>query len=120
MKTTITLAFLLLTSPVYAVPPTQGAPKAPVVVKLTASGLCHDSSSPYFKRINRYTNYPSLKACLAIEGTREPKNRKKAKTFFQKSCRLGHTYGDLLTSTSYGCAGSVRMLSGINLGIPSR
>ena len=78
MKTTITLAFLLLASPAYAVPPAQGAPKAPVV-KLTSSGLCHDSSSPWFKRIKRYTAMDSLKACLAIEGTREPKNRKKAK-----------------------------------------
>ena len=76
MKTILTLAFLLLAGPVYAVPPAQGAPKAPVV-KLTASGLCHDSSSPWFKRIKRYTNYPSLKACLAIEGTREPKRKKK-------------------------------------------
>jgi len=78
MKTIITLAFLLMAGPVHAVPPAQGAPRAPVV-KLTASGLCHTKSSPYFKRIKRYTNYPSLKACLAIEGTREPKKRKKAK-----------------------------------------
>lgn len=77
MKITITLALLLLACPAHAVPPAQNAPKAPV--KLTASGLCHTKSSPYFKRIKRYTNYPSLKACLAIEGTREPKNRKKAK-----------------------------------------
>ena len=78
MKPTIILAFLLLACPVYAVPPAQNAPKAPVV-KLTASGLCHTKSSPYFKRIKRYTAMDSLKACLAIEGTREPKNRKKAK-----------------------------------------
>lgn len=76
MKTTITLVLLLLASPVYAAPPAQNAPKAPVV-KLTSSGLCHTKSSPYFKRIKRFTNYPSLKACLAIEGTREPKKRKK-------------------------------------------
>ena len=78
MKTIITLAFLLMAGPVCAVPPAQNAPKAPVV-KLTSSGLCHDSSSPYFKRINRYTAMDSLKACLAIEGTREPKKRKKTK-----------------------------------------
>ena len=76
MKATITLALLLLASPVYAVPPAQNAPKAPVV-KLTASGLCHTKSSPYFKRIKRYTAMDSLKACLAT-GAREPK-RKKAK-----------------------------------------
>ncbi len=78
MRTIITLTLLLLACPVYAVPPAPSASKAPVV-KLTSSGLCHDSSSPYFKRIKRFTNYPSLKACLAIEGTREPKKRKKAK-----------------------------------------
>lgn len=77
MKITITLALLLLACPAHAVPPAQNAPKAPV--KLTASGLCHTKSSPYFKRIKRYTAMGSLKACLAIEGTREPKNRKKAK-----------------------------------------
>ena len=78
MKTIITLAFLLMTGPVYAVPPAQNAPKAPVV-KLTSSGLCHTKSSPYYRLIKRFANYPSLKACLAIEGTREPKKRKKAK-----------------------------------------
>ena len=78
MKVTITLAFLFLACPAHAAPPEQNAPKAPVV-KLTASGLCHTKSSPYFKRIKRYTAMGSLKACLAIEGTREPKNRKKAK-----------------------------------------
>ncbi len=80
MKATITLAlaFLLLTAPAYAVPPAPSAPKAPVV-KLTSSGLCHDSSSPWFKIIKRYTVMDSLKACLRIPGTREPKNRKKAK-----------------------------------------
>ena len=78
MKIAITLALLLLASPVYAVPPAQNAPKAPVV-KLTAAGLCHTKSSPYFKRIKRYTAVDGLKACLAIEGTREPKKRKKAK-----------------------------------------
>ena len=77
MKPTIILALLLLACPVYAVPPAQSAPKAPVV-KLTESGLCHTKSSPYFKRIKRYTEMDSLKACLAVEGTREPK-RKKAK-----------------------------------------
>ena len=76
MKTAITLAFLLLACPVYAVPPAQNAPKAPVV-KLTASGLCHDSSSPWFERIKRYTEMGSVKACLKIPGTREPKRKKK-------------------------------------------
>ena len=80
MKTIITLVFalLLLACPVYAAPPVQNAPKAPVV-KLTESGLCHDSSSPWFERIKRYTEMDSIKVCLAIEGTREPKKRKKAK-----------------------------------------
>lgn len=78
MKATITLVLLLLTAPAYAVPPAQNAPKTPVV-KLTTSGLCHDSSSPWFERIKQYTAMDSVKACLKIEGTREPKNRKKAK-----------------------------------------
>ena len=76
MKTILTLAFLLMAGPVYGVPPAQNAPKAPVV-KLTSSGLCHDSSSPWFKIIKRYTVMDSLKACLKIPGTREPKRKKK-------------------------------------------
>ena len=84
MKTIITLAFLLLASPVYAVPPAQSAPKASAsatvapVVKLTKSKICHGVDSPWFARISNFKAFKTMDACLAIEGTREPK-RKKAK-----------------------------------------
>ena len=79
MKTTITLALLLLASPVYAVPPAQGAPKAPVV-KLSKSGnICHGVDSPWFARISNFKAFKTMADCLATPGTREPKNRKKAK-----------------------------------------
>ena len=77
MKTTITLAFLLMTVPVYAAPPAQSATVAPVV-KLTASKICHGVGSPWYSRITRpVKTFKTMADCLAIEGTREPKNRKK-------------------------------------------
>ena len=76
MKTTITLAFLLLASPVYAVPPAQGAPKAPV--KLTKSKICHGVDSPWHSRIKRpVKTFKTMADCLAVPGTREPKRQKK-------------------------------------------
>ena len=77
MKTTITLVFLLLACPVYAVPPAQGAPKAPVV-KLSKSGnICHGVDSPWYARISNFKAFKSMADCLAVEGTREPKRKKK-------------------------------------------
>ena len=73
MKTTITLVFLLLACPVYAAPPAQGAP----VVKLTKSKICHGADSPWFARISNFKAFKSMADCLAVEGTREPKRKKK-------------------------------------------
>jgi len=74
MKTILTLVFLLLTVPAHAVPPAQGAP----VVKLTKSKICHGADSPWFARITRpVKTFKTMADCLAIEGTREPKRKKK-------------------------------------------
>ena len=73
------LVFFLMAFPAYAVPPAQGAPAAPVV-KLTRSGLCHGVDSPWHSRITRpVKTFKTMADCLATPGTREPKNRKKAK-----------------------------------------
>ena len=77
MKTTITLvlAFLFLACPVYAVPPVQNAPKAPV--KLTKSNICHGVDSPWHSRITRpVKTFKTMADCLAT-GAREPKRKKK-------------------------------------------
>lgn len=37
-------------------------------VKMTASKICHDSSSAYYARTKNFTPYPSLNACLAAGG----------------------------------------------------
>jgi hypothetical protein len=41
-------------------------------VKRTTSDICHDTSSQYYSRIKRFTNYSTLEACLA-SGARLPK-----------------------------------------------
>lgn len=84
MKLIITLVFLLLAGPVYAVPPAQSAPSAsasatvaPVVVKLSKSGnICHGADSPWFARISNFKAFKTMADCLATPGTREPKRKK--------------------------------------------
>jgi hypothetical protein len=41
-------------------------------VKRTTSDICHDTSSQYYTRIKKFTNYSTLEACLA-SGARLPK-----------------------------------------------
>lgn len=38
------------------------------LVKKSSSGLCHDTSSPYYERTKNYTTYPSVAACVADGG----------------------------------------------------
>lgn len=38
------------------------------VVKLSASGICHNSESPYFTRTKQFTPFRSLEACLDAGG----------------------------------------------------
>ncbi|MDN7126900.1 HNH endonuclease [Pseudidiomarina sp. 1APR75-33.1] len=53
--------------------PTQAVLAA--TVKMSKSKICHDWRSPYYERIKRFTNYPSLDACLA-DGGRLPKTNR--------------------------------------------
>ena len=46
-------------------------------VKLSRSGICHDISSPWYARVSNFKAFKTMADCLAIEGTREPKRKKK-------------------------------------------
>lgn len=70
MKTILIL--LMLTGSAMADPKPQ--------VKLTKSLICHGVDSPWHSRITRpVKTFKTMADCLATPGTREPKNRKKAK-----------------------------------------
>lgn len=47
------------------------------IVKRSKSGICHDTSSPYYTRTKTFSSYDSLSQCLA-DGGRLPKGHKKA------------------------------------------
>ena len=51
-------------------------PQQPAV-KLSRSGICHDISSPWFARVSNFKAFKTMADCLAVEGTREPKRKKK-------------------------------------------
>lgn len=38
------------------------------VVKMSKSGICHDSSSPWYEQTKSYTPYDSMSACLRAGG----------------------------------------------------
>ena len=54
-----------------AKPTTKPKVQPSLPVKLSLSGICHTWESRYYTRTQRYTPYPTLKACLAAGG-REP------------------------------------------------
>ncbi len=37
-------------------------------VKLSRTGICHDTSSPSYTQTTRYTAFPSLESCIAAGG----------------------------------------------------
>lgn len=43
-------------------------------VKLSSSGICHDSSSPSYEQTKHFTSYPTIEACLKAGG-RLPKSQ---------------------------------------------
>ena len=68
MKTVLIL--ILLTGPALADPQPQ--------VKLTKSLICHGIDSPWWDKIKSpVATFKTVKDCLAIEGAREPKRKKK-------------------------------------------
>ena len=44
------------------------------VVKQSSSGICHDSSSPFYEKTKNYKSFHSLSACLEAGG-RLPKSQ---------------------------------------------
>lgn len=51
--------------------PDKSAAAAPLVKK-SSSGICHDSSSPYYGRTTNFTAYKTIEECLD-SGGRRPK-----------------------------------------------
>lgn len=49
-------------------------------VKLSRSYICHDSTSPYFESISRYTSYPSMDKCIT-KGKGRPAKVNKMKAY---------------------------------------
>ncbi len=68
MKTALIL-MLMVAGPALADPKPQ--------VKLSRSGICHDISSPWYGRVSNFKAFKTMADCLAVEGTREPKRKKK-------------------------------------------
>lgn len=66
----VTLAF---STTAYAEISTQHQPVVPekdsrTVVKMSRSGICHDTSSKYYTRTKNFTPYNSLEECLKAGG----------------------------------------------------
>ena len=61
---------LVLVSAAYAADPAPAAaaPADPVVKKATASGICHDKTSPSFKQTKNFTPFNSMDECLKSGG----------------------------------------------------
>ncbi len=56
-------------APAPAAAPAAAAPAAdPVVKKATASGICHDKTSPSFKQTKNFTPFNSMDECLKSGG----------------------------------------------------
>lgn len=65
----VLILILMVTGPAMADPQPQ--------VKLSRSGICHGVDSPWFARVSNYKAFKTMADCLAVEGTREPKRKKK-------------------------------------------
>ena len=63
------LILILLTGSAMAEPKPQ--------VKLSRSGICHGVDSPWYARVSNFKTFKTMADCLAVEGTREPKRKKK-------------------------------------------
>lgn len=51
-------------------------PQQPAV-KLSRSGICHGVDSPWYAKVSNFKAFKTMADCLAVEGTREPKRKKK-------------------------------------------
>ena len=69
MKTMTMILMLMVAGPAMADPKPQ--------VKLSRSGICHGVDSPWFARVSNFKAFKTMADCLAVEGAREPKRKKK-------------------------------------------
>jgi hypothetical protein len=46
----------------------QAAPSSKGVVKMSSSGICHDSNSPWYSQTQKFTTFDSIEACLRAGG----------------------------------------------------
>jgi len=60
-------------------------------VKKSKSGICHDSSSPYYSRTKHFTSFTSLASCIE-SGGRLPKGSSSASTSKQKKPTQSSSY----------------------------
>ena len=55
-----------------SIPLVSSAQDDAATVKMSQSGICHDSSSPHYTRLKNFKGYTSVQACLN-DGGRLPK-----------------------------------------------
>ncbi|UCH50345.1 MAG: hypothetical protein JSU95_17030 [Betaproteobacteria bacterium] len=66
------LASALVTFALTATPVTSWSQDETQVVKMSQSGVCHDTSSRHYARVKNFKPYDSIRACLD-DGGRTPK-----------------------------------------------
>lgn len=66
------LASALVTLALTATPLTSWSQDEAEVVKMSQSGVCHDTSSRHYTRVKNFKPYDSIEACLE-DGGRKPK-----------------------------------------------
>lgn len=54
-------------------------------IKKSTQGICHDQSSPSYKRTKKFTSYPSIEACIASGGVLPKQEKEKSKSTDIKS-----------------------------------
>ena len=66
------LASALTALALIATPLTSWSEEETQVVKMSQSGVCHDSASRHYSRVKNFKAYDSIEACLE-DGGRKPK-----------------------------------------------
>jgi predicted heme/steroid binding protein len=56
----------------FSVSPASWSQGTDTAVKMSGSGICHDTSSRHYERVKSFKPYPSMQACLD-DGGREPR-----------------------------------------------
>jgi hypothetical protein len=64
---------LLCSASLASITPAALAESTVEAVKMSKSGICHDTSSKHYQRVKHFEPFESMQACLDAGG-REPKN----------------------------------------------